>query len=122
MAHFRRRRQNEDRQNAPLSLESHASDPLVLAACEDAAGAEIPESWGRDTALTSRERSIMVRWALFPILCRVFFQRLIIANVRFFRQYGLFFVVCPIFCGASNPHVDGIIFPIIRICYLCTTS
>ncbi|KAL5964907.1 Protein SERAC1 [Taenia solium] len=54
VAHFRRRRQNADGQNVPLSLEGHISDPLVLAA-----GAEVPEPWGQDTALTPQERSIM---------------------------------------------------------------
>ncbi|CDS42779.1 protein serac1 [Echinococcus multilocularis] len=59
VAHFRRRRQNEDGQNVALPLEGHASDPLVLVPCEDATGAAVSEAWGQDTALTSRERSIM---------------------------------------------------------------
>ncbi|KAL5110798.1 Protein SERAC1 [Taenia crassiceps] len=57
VAHFRRRRQNGDGQNLPLSLDSHASDPLISVTCGGAAGAEFPESRRQDTTLASPERS-----------------------------------------------------------------
>ncbi|VDM33945.1 unnamed protein product [Hydatigera taeniaeformis] len=59
VAHFRRRIQNRDRQNVPLSLEGRASDPLILATCEVATEVGVPETWVHDAMVSSEGRSTM---------------------------------------------------------------